>query len=169
MKKKSIINISLPWGEWSFIIFFLVSILMTFSTHAFSQKLTFTFDASGNQTKRLWICINCPSLSVLNSDSVASGDRLKPDIIEIGNGYSLYLNRKEKVIKIHSADLNKNAFPIFSLVNFGNKNKVAIESFKKEDYVEFSTDQLMAGTYLLRISVGDDKWVELIIEKVKEA
>ncbi|MNM82716.1 hypothetical protein D3C81_947510 [compost metagenome] len=54
-------------------------------------------------------------------------------------------------------------------MNFGNKNKVAIESFKKEDYVEFSTDQLMAGTYLLRISVGDDKWVELIIEKVKEA
>lgn len=144
-------------------------IFLTCSSNAFSQKLTFTFDASGNQTKRVWVCINCPTFNISNSESSNSGEKIRPEIIEIGRGYSLHLNRKEKVVKIHSADISKSAFPILSLVNFGDKSKVAIDSFKKEDHVEFSTDKLIPGTYLLRISVGDDKWMELIIEKVKEA
>ncbi len=147
--------------------FIFYSIIYALESNA--QKITFTFDASGNQIKRVWICINCPTLSVLNSDSIASGDRLKPEIIGIGNGYSLHLNRKEKIIQIHSKDLSKSIIPVLSLVNFEDKRKVTIDSFKKEDCVEFSTHNLIPGTYLLHISVGDDKWMELIIEKIKEA
>ncbi|QIH36757.1 hypothetical protein [Sphingobacterium sp. DR205] len=169
MKKKTIFNKRSQLGVNSMILLSLVFLTTTFSLNAFSQKLTFTFDASGNQIKRVWVCINCPTLNVSNSESIASGDKLQADIIEIGSGYSLHLNRKKKIIQIHSEDLSHSIIPVLSLENFSDKRKVTINSFKKEDYVEFSTDKLSPGTYLLRISVGKDKWMELIIEKVKEA
>ena len=160
-------NFSPLFGRIIKFTFIFYSIIYVLESNA--QKLTFTFDASGNQIKRVWVCINCPTLNVSNSESIASGDELKSDIIEIGSGYNLHLNRKEKIIQIHSEDLSHGIIPVLSLVNFEDKRKVSINSFKKEDYVEFSTDKLIPGTYLLRISFGGNKWMELIIEKIKEA
>lgn len=150
--------------KFTFIFYFII-----YALESNAQKITFTFDASGNQIKRVWVCINCPTLKVSNSESITSGGKLQPEIIEIGSGYILQLNRKEKIIQIHSKDLSKGIIPVLSLVNFEDKRKVTIDSFKKEDCVEFSTHNLIPGTYLLHISVGDDKWMELIIEKIKEA
>jgi len=32
---------------------------------AYAQKLTFSYDAAGNQTERKWVCVNCPAASGL--------------------------------------------------------------------------------------------------------
>ncbi|WP_433901867.1 hypothetical protein [Sphingobacterium puteale] len=143
-------------------------IFLTCSSNAFSQKLTFTFDASGNQTKRVWLCINCPTLNISAPENTVAVEE-KEIAMEIGDGSRLLINKTERTIKIQSDCLSRAITPFISLVNFEDKRKVTINSFKKEDYVEFSTDKLMAGIYLLRISVNGEKWTEVIIEKVKEA
>lgn len=34
--------------------------LLLLSARSYSQQLTFSYDAAGNQTERKWVCINCP-------------------------------------------------------------------------------------------------------------
>lgn len=34
-------------------------LLAVFANSLFAQKITFSYDASGNQTERKWVCINC--------------------------------------------------------------------------------------------------------------
>ena len=39
---------------------------------SFAQKLTFSYDAAGNQTERRWVCINCPPAGQMSADSLAA-------------------------------------------------------------------------------------------------
>ncbi|MEZ0451304.1 hypothetical protein ACR78Z_03960 [Sphingobacterium thalpophilum] len=164
MGKLIIFNIKSHLGKRSCIILCAL-ILLIISSTAFSQKLTVTFDASGNQTKRVWVCINCPTL---NSDNITSVGNSQSDMIKISKDYTLHINRDGKTVQIHSENEDKTIIPIISLVNFEDRRKVAIDSFKKKGIIGFATDKLVPRIYLLRICIGDNHWTEIIIEKVRE-
>ncbi|MFC3199507.1 hypothetical protein ACFOET_17955 [Parapedobacter deserti] len=48
------------------------NILFSSIAIAQTQKLTFAFDAAGNQTTRTWVCVNCPtSVELVLPDSTS--------------------------------------------------------------------------------------------------
>ncbi|MGN5955544.1 hypothetical protein ACP6L2_13110 [Sphingobacterium lactis] len=168
MKRKTIFNNRSQIGVNSMILLSLVLLATTFSQKAFSQKLTFTFDASGNQIKRLWVCINCPTVNISGSEGDTSVGETNLEVIYIEDSYRLHIDKQKRTVQVHPKTENRFHIPKVSLFDVGNKRTIALDQLKRDDYVEFSTENLIPGIYHLRISKDDKTWTEVIIKKVKE-
>jgi len=126
---------------------------------SFAQKLTFSYDASGNQTERRWICINCPSARQMAMDKKQTN--LPPG--ELGDGLTT-----ERGIKAYPNPLKETLN-----VSWGVPDKIYLKSiqvysiggntvFKKnynpdERQTIINFQQLPPGTYLLSGQYSDSK------------
>lgn len=58
-----------------FCLLTLLFFAFNFGIRASAQKLTFNYDASGNQTERRWVCINCLTSASLAEAKKMFGDK----------------------------------------------------------------------------------------------
>lgn len=147
----------------------LMVVLCYLPNKAFSQKLNFSYDASGNQSERRWVCINCrPAQGLSAVTKMSTG--LPPG--ETGEG-----EITEKVLKVFpnpvsesvnvSWVLPKKAYVKTMDVFAMGGNRVFSGKYKpEENSTQITLNKLPPGTYLLVIKYSDNNSESIKLIKI---
>ncbi|MBB5440873.1 hypothetical protein HDC92_004577 [Pedobacter sp. AK017] len=149
----------------------LVSLLIaSFASPGFAQKLTFSYDASGNQIERRWVCVNC-----LTNNNQAAAQKIANDSnIDLKKGEDFNAGR---IIKVYpnpvSETLNVNwqtPEKIFlkSIEVFGmSGNRVFRATYAPGQLqAEIPFNRLPPGTYILIGYYSDSKTQSIKVIKI---
>jgi len=140
----------------------LTFIVFTFAFVKFSvaQKLAFSYDASGNQTERRWICINCPSarqmaaekktLDKFNNNELADG-------LTTERGIKAYPNPLKEILNVSWGAPDKIFLKSIDVYSVGG-NRVYKKAYNQDErQATISFQQLPPGTYILVGQYSDAK------------
>ncbi|MFD1255902.1 T9SS type A sorting domain-containing protein [Mucilaginibacter terrae] len=144
--------------------------LMHLGSIASAQKLTFSYDASGNQTERRWVCINCPvarstSLASSKISSTDSGGELVSEVIT-SRSLKISPNPVEQTLRVMWKTPDKlyiNKIEIFSMSGvrvYGANYK----QDQREDQIFLS--KLPPGAYILVGYYSDNKTETIKLIKI---
>ncbi len=138
----------------------ILGIVLAISQSLHAQKLSFSYDASGNQTERRWVCINCPSAKQMVSDKKTLA---KLNNEEIGNGLTTerglkaYPNPLKEVLNLSWGVPEKIFLKTIDIYSVGG-NSVFKKSYGPSDrQTSIPFQDLPPGTYLLLGRYSDDK------------
>lgn len=144
--------------------------LILFGSVASAQKLTFNYDASGNQIERRWVCINCPvakSIAAASSklSSIESNSELETEIVT-SRSLKISPNPVEQTLRVvwkTPADLYINKIEIFSMSGV----RVYTANYRqdqREDQIFLS--KLPPGAYVLVGHYSDNKTETIKLIKI---
>lgn len=113
--------------------------LLNSQTHA--QTLNFTFDAAGNQSQRLWVCIGC----LMTDEPTAAALRTGPDTF-----LRLRADAQTKELRLAWENPERGALQKIQVINSEGKS-VFLREFKDADRdAKIAFKALPAGEYLLQ-------------------
>lgn len=149
--------------------FSLVVLISTFfASSIFAQKLIFSYDASGNQIERKWVCVNC----ITNKDKVAAkrnaeekNTNIKEDH-DLGRVIKVHPNPVSEILNVSWQATEKVFLKSIDVFNIsGNRVYHAIYSIGKfEDQIGFN--RFPPGTYILIGNYSDSKTQSIKIIKI---
>ncbi|QDW26829.1 T9SS type A sorting domain-containing protein [Pedobacter sp. KBS0701] len=132
-------------------LFFFVFTL-AFLKNSIAQKLAFSYDASGNQTERRWVCINCPSarqMATANKNLITPGSELGSEGLITERGIKAYPNPLKETLNVSWGAPDKIFLKSLDVYSVGG-NKVFRMSYKPDErQTVIPFQQLPPGTYLL--------------------
>ncbi len=144
--------------------FFTTSLLLL-STGVFAQQLNFSYDEAGNQTKREWVCINCP----LPRNAVASSSETS---IPVKVEMKLADTAKRTVVK-RTIIASPNPLLENLNVNWETESGISVKSISvfaingmrthevkpspNQNGVTLPFQQLATGMYILYITFSDQR------------
>lgn len=132
--------------------------MSTFFSQAFAQKLVFSYDASGNQTERRWVCINCrPAQGLsLNKDSGKISTIDGTETAEVtSKSLKIFPNPISENVNI-SWQLPKNNYvKTMDIFSMGGNRVFSGKYGADQRNTQIGLNQLPPGTYLLVIKYSD--------------
>lgn len=140
----------------------LIFIVFTFAFIKISvaQKLAFSYDASGNQTERRWICINCPSARQMATEKktlIGQNPELNSDGIETKNGIKAYPNPLKETLNVSWGLPEKIYLRSLEVFSMGGSS-VSRKSYNQDErHATISFQHLPPGTYLLIARYSDSR------------
>ena len=147
----------------------LFSIAMLISTFAMGQKLTFSYDASGNQTERKWVCINCPTgtnAEAINDKLLKFNDALLPENEVTERKISVYPNPLTEILNVMwnvPKGIILNRIEVISM----NGNKVFTSKHQPDQKeTQISFNKMSPGVYILIGYYSDGKKESLKVVKI---
>jgi len=140
------------------LIFFVFTFV--FLKNSVAQKLAFSYDASGNQTERRWVCINCPSARqmAMEKKMVNGSDAVfKDEGLTTERGIKAYPNPLKETLNVFWGVPDKISLKNVTVYSVGG-NKVFSSNYSPEDrQTTISFQHLPPGTYLLLAQYSDAK------------
>ncbi len=125
------------------------------SIPGFAQKLTFSYDASGNQTERRWICINCPNTASLATAAKMAGQSGK---INSANGEETPIliakkletapNPLTELLKVRWDTPDKIYLRKIEIYNMGGQRVFSGEYQPAQQETQISFREFPPGTYI---------------------
>ncbi|SDD65950.1 T9SS type A sorting domain-containing protein [Pedobacter soli] len=123
-----------------------------------AQKLNFSYDASGNQSERRWVCINCrPAAGLLAEKKLSTG--ISPAQNE-GDGITektlkVYPNPVSESVNVSWTLPNRAYVKSMEVIGMGG-NRVFTGKYSPEDKnTQIVLNKIPPGTYLLVIKYSD--------------
>lgn len=141
----------------------IIPLCFLFSKITLAQKLAFSYDASGNQTERRWICINCTTASrMAEAKSKALGSELKSAELTTERGLKVAPNPLREVLNVYWGVPEKVYLKSIDVYSIGG-NKVFSAKYNADTrQTQISFQHLPPGTYVL---IG--RYSDAITETVK--
>lgn len=144
----------------------IISVLCISVAIAQSQKLTFAFDAAGNQTTRTWVCVNCPTAAEMpppdndpdQSDSVLN---VTSSILP----FNLTVDIVSETIVIEKQESK----PAVKQIVITDSDQITIRSIlltKNSGGSKVNFTELPPGRYLLQAHLEDETDYEIEITKI---
>lgn len=142
--------------------------LLIFPNLLFAQKLTFNYDASGNQNERKWVCINCiPGSSNVNEKQANNLQNL-----EDGQGLitkkslKVYPNPISEVLTVSWELPEKNYVQDMQVFSVGGNRVYNSTVSPNQREAQISFNKLPPGTYILLIKYGDNSTESVKLIKI---
>lgn len=143
--------------------------LSVIASPIFAQKLTFSYDAAGNQTERRWVCVNCltsKDQTLAQKKNTENKDEIKKEEFNIGRNIKVHPNPVSEILNVNWQTPEK----IFlkSIEVFGMEgNRVFRASYSPgQDQTEITFHRLPPGTYILVGYYSDSKTQSIKIIKI---
>ncbi|SHG45348.1 T9SS type A sorting domain-containing protein [Pedobacter caeni] len=143
--------------------------MVSFANSSFAQKLTFSYDASGNQTERKWVCANCKTANDLATAakmlSTAKEDQ-KDDGFATARSIKVYPNPLSESLNVTWQTTEKIFLKSIEVFNVaGNKVFSArYEPGHRETQISFL--KLPPGVYILVGYYSDSKTESVKLIKI---
>jgi len=137
----------------------LIICTLTFVKFSVAQKLAFSYDASGNQSERRWVCINCPSARQMAMDKKMTN--LPPGELGDGliteRGIKAYPNPLKETLNVSWGVPDRIFLKSIQVYSVGG-NSVFKKNYNADDrQTTITFQQLPPGTYLLVGQYSDSK------------
>jgi hypothetical protein len=135
-----------------------LAVVSMLGSGAYSQSVTFQYDAAGNQTERKYICVNC--LQTKMPESVTA------DSVSILPELSLYPNPVTASLNITWSFNNKTTAREIQVYNSNGamvQRKIIAPGLSR---TVISFNGLPAGTYIVRIRLTDGKTTSMPVIKL---
>jgi len=123
-----------------------------------AQKLAFSYDVSGNQTERRWLCVNCPSTKSMMIDN--SQKSVNPSDLDIENGkraIKAYPNPVMETLNVSWYVSEKLYLKHISVYNIMGNRVHSSRLEPGQNQTQISLQRLPPGTYLLIGEYSDAK------------
>jgi hypothetical protein len=148
----------------------LVSLLIaSFASPLFAQKLTFSYDASGNQIERRWVCVNClTSNGQAAAQKIANESKidLKKDDFSAGRNIKVYPNPVSETLNVNWQTPEKiflKSIEVFGMAG----NRVFRATYAPGQLeAEIPFNRLPPGTYILIGYYSDSKTQSIKVIKI---
>lgn len=143
----------------------IIPLCLLFSKITLAQKLTFSYDASGNQTERRWVCINCGSASrMAEAKTKAINSELTLDELTTERGLKVAPNPLRETLNVNwgvPENVYLKSIEVYSI----SGSKVFSAKYSADSrQTQISFQHLPSGTYVLigRYSDAKSETVKLI-------
>lgn len=149
------------------LIFFVF--MFVFFKNSVAQKLAFSYDASGNQTERRWVCINCPSARSMDlAKKLNLEGNLDLENGELVNGRQLkvFPNPLSETLNVTWKVQEKLYLKGIDVLSMGG-NRVFSASYKSDErQTQISFGKLPPGTYLMIAKYSDSQTETIKLIKI---
>lgn len=143
--------------------------LVLFPSLIFGQKLSFSYDVSGNQSERRWVCINCrpaQGLSTVNkmSTGLAPGQNGEEEISK--KVLKVYPNPVSESVTVSWALPNKTSVMTMDVFAMGGNRVFSSKYRPEENSTQIILNKVPPGTYLLVIRYSDNSSESIKLIKI---
>ena len=140
-------------------------LFLCFFSQVSGQKLNFTYDAAGNQTTRIWICVNCPPSAAL-SDSLRS-DKF-PDIstFSLSKDFKIRLDRTAQQLTFQWDRQSRYRVDSIEMMKVDASQRFTSIKSETSSFPKIDINALEVGTYLLYVYGFGGIRREVILHKI---
>jgi len=129
--------------------------MFAFLKNSAAQKLAFSYDASGNQTERRWLCINCPSARQMAMDKkMLNGAE---DELVTARGIKAHPNPLKETLNVSWGAPDKIYLKSIQVYSVGGGAVFRKNYSPDERQSTIAFQQLPPGTYILVGQYSDSK------------
>ncbi|MNL13894.1 hypothetical protein D3C87_1348150 [compost metagenome] len=150
--------------------YFTLAVLFTilFVSSAFAQKLTFSYDAAGNQIERKWVCVNC----LTAKDQAAAKKVAEESKIQIkedfnaGRAIKVYPNPVSETLNVNWVTPEKIFLKRIEVFNMAGNRVFTTTYAPGQVEGQISFNRLPPGTYVLIGHYSDSKTQSIKVIKI---
>lgn len=139
------------------------ALLIISTANIFSQEI-YTYDEAGNRTKRnLYICVGC-QVSKHKDDSKNPTPEQTVQAMQMAmeHGISVYPNPANDIINVTVSGVNANETAIVHVLDESGKTITSFQGSASPSQIDMKPYK--AGTYFVKVNVGNDKLFYRVIK-----